>query len=196
MPDRDELKRTLAGVDEPLRRRLQFVALLSAAFAAHKWLPPVVVGGHAVEFYSAGGYTTADIDLASPSEPLDLVLSEWGFRRVGRHWLDDELALVVEAPASQLGPGQRERATRVRVGEGEVLMLSVEDLIVDRLNACVHWRSEEDCEWAAVLIQTQGSRLDWAYLRGRANQEQVSQRLETLLAERAVEDSEPEQLGS
>lgn len=180
-PTRDEVRLALAGAEETLRRRLLFVALLSKAFKAEGWPPPVVVGGHAVEFYSAGGYATADIDLVCPSEPLDAILPGWGFVRSGRHWLNEELALVVEAPAAFLGPGQRERATLIRVAEGEVLVLSLEDLVIDRLNACVHWASEEDCGWARVLLAAHAGRFDQDYLLGRAVDEQVAEELKRAL---------------
>ena len=135
-PDRFQVEETLGRIDDPLERRLAFVSLLTAACVARGWLPPVVVGGHAVEFYTAGGYATVDIDLVSAHEPLEEVLPRWGFVPRGRHWLHEQLGLVVEAPGSQLEPGQRERVTNVEIAGGVTQILGVEDLIVDRLAAC------------------------------------------------------------
>lgn len=193
LPSRSDLEAALAGVEDPLRRRLTFLALLSSACELLGWSRPVVVGGHAVEFYTSGGYTTVDIDLVSPCEPLTEILGGWGFRREGRHWLDDELGLAVEAPGSHLGPGQRERTTGVRLGPGVVEVLGIEDLVVDRLNACVHSGSEEDCHWAHILLAAYRERIDLAYLGSRAREEQVSGQLAELLGEigAAREDAGP-----
>ncbi|MBE0417178.1 MAG: helix-turn-helix domain-containing protein [Coriobacteriia bacterium] len=43
------------------------------------WPTPVAMGGHAVEFWTTGGYTTADIDLVGASEPVAEVLDAWAF---------------------------------------------------------------------------------------------------------------------
>ncbi|WP_157404568.1 hypothetical protein [Shouchella shacheensis] len=29
----------------------------------------------------------------------------------------------------------------------KVFVIGVEDIILDRLRACVHWKSSSDCEW-------------------------------------------------
>ncbi|MHB0978978.1 MAG: helix-turn-helix domain-containing protein [Thermoleophilia bacterium] len=178
---RRELQDVLGRIEDRLERRLAFVALLAAANTARGWLPPIVVGGHAVEFYTAGGYATVDIDLVSAHEPLEQVLPEWGFVARGRHWLHEGLGLVVEAPASHLDPGQRERVTRVEIVGEIAYILGVEDVIVDRLAACVHRRSEEDCRWAAVLVGLFADRMDRDYLIERSRFAEVDERLMTLL---------------
>lgn len=180
--DRDEFERVLDAIQESLDRRLAFVALLTSACEERGWLPPVVVGGHAVEFYTAGGYATVDIDVVLAHEPLEQVLPAWGFVAQGRHWIHEGLGLVVEAPSSGLEPGQRERVTSVEIAGGVARVLGVEDVIVDRLAACVHWRSEADCGWAAVLLETQAERIDRDYLLERARALEVEERLQELLA--------------
>ncbi|MHB8870535.1 MAG: helix-turn-helix domain-containing protein [Thermoleophilia bacterium] len=180
-PERRDFEDALGCIEDPLERRLAFVAHLSAASMARGWLPPVVVGGHAVEFYTGGGYATVDIDLVSAHEPLEEVLPLWGFVSRGRHWLHEGLGLVVEAPGTHLGPGQRDRVTRVEIAGGTALVLGVEDVIIDRLAACVHWRSEEDCRWAGVLLSLFAARLDVGYLVERARAEEVGERLTVLL---------------
>jgi hypothetical protein len=47
-------------------------------------------------------------------------------------------------------------------------VLGVEDLLVDRLRAWVHWKSDEDGRWAARLAALYADELDWSYLRTRA----------------------------
>lgn len=176
-PDRSELERQLAGVDDPVERRLRFVAVLSDACLARGWSAPVIVGGNAVEFYTAGGYATMDIDLVSESEPLDAILGEWGFGKEGRHWFDEALGIAVECPSAQLA-GDPHRVMRVAVGGREASIIGVEDLLIDRLNACVHWDSQEDCGWARILYESYRETLDLEYVRRRAVQEDLSDALE------------------
>jgi len=48
------------------------------------------------------------------------------------------------------------------------IMVGLEDLIIDRLNACKHWKSETDCEMATLLVARYREELDRAYLERRA----------------------------
>lgn len=175
----------LAVLSDPLERRLAFIGLLTRACVSRGWQPPVVVGGQAVEFYSAGGYATVDIDLVSASEPLDEILPDWGFDRRGRHWIRADLGLIVEAPGGRLAPGQRDRLTEVEVAGTAAYLLGLEDVIVDRLAACVHWSSESDCRWAAVLVGVHKADLDVEYLMAQAEEAEVSARLKRILEDSA-----------
>jgi excisionase family DNA binding protein len=180
-PDAAGLADFLSGFPGPLDKRLAFIGLLTRACISRGWQPPVIVGGQAVEFYSAGGYATVDIDLVSASEPLDEILPGWGFERRGRHWIRADLGLIVEAPGSRLAPAQRDRLTEVEVAGTKAYVLGLEDVIVDRLAACVHWSSENDCRWAGVLVGAHEANLDVEYLRAQAVGAEVSARLEQML---------------
>ena len=182
LPSRADLEATLAGVSDQLERRLLFVGLLAQAYDALGWSAPVVVGGHAVEFWTAGGYTTVDIDLVSASEPFAQILAGWGFSRQGRHFYDNTLGIVVESPGAQLPPDAREHVVAVHTRGLTVLVLGIEDLIIDRLNACVHWSHEESCDVARALLLG-GAEIDWAHLRRRAAEDDVSDALEAARGE-------------
>jgi hypothetical protein len=57
----------------------------------------------------------------------------------------------------------------VEVGEGlQCTILGIEDLIIDRMNACKHWKSEIDCEMAELLVNRYYNDLDWPYLEKKA----------------------------
>lgn len=179
-PERPERKRTfdLARVKEtkgPLAKRLLFVGMLTKALE-RKNVKPIIVGGNAVEFYTAGGYATGDIDLVSPSEPLDEILTEWEFKKEGRHWLNEELDILVEAPTSTLA-GDYEKLTEVEIEGLKVYLLGIEDIIIDRLNAFVHWKSQDDKFWAKELISLHQDEIDWSYLEKRADKEQTTKAL-------------------
>lgn len=182
VPARADLEARIAAFADTLERRLVFVALLSRGVEALGYTAPVIVGGHAVEFWTAGDYPTVDIDLAGASEPIADILSRWGFRREGRHWFDEKLGIVVEVPATALTKAQRERVVSVDMGGIPACVLGIEDLILNRLNACVHWKDEESCLWAVSLVRA-APELDAAYLRERASEEDVSAKLEWVLEE-------------
>lgn len=178
-PSRAQLEALLAPLADPLARRLAFVGLLSSACEGLGWPAPVVVGGNAVEFYTAGDYATADIDLAGASEPIAQVLEEWGFAREGRHLYDQQLNLVLEVPGGRLAPEQLAHAAAVRIAGVTAYVLGIEDLIVDRLAACVYWKDEESCVWARVML-TGEYEIDRGYLEARAAAEDVLDMLRDL----------------
>jgi excisionase family DNA binding protein len=182
IPTRGDLEAVLAEFEDGTERRLAFVGMLSRAYRALGWSEPVVVGGHAVEFWTAGGYSTADIDLVGASEPAAQILASWSFERQGRHWYDDTLGIAVEIPGAQLSVDERRHVAVVRLGGVAASILGIEDLIIDRLNACVHWRDAEACLWAQALISS-AQEIDLAYLRRRAVGENVAERLEEMLSQ-------------
>ncbi len=156
-----------------LTKRLLFMGLLTKELEPEK-IRPVVVGGNAVEFYTAGGYATYDIDVVAPSEPLDRILRSWGFSKEGRHWVSEELDIVIEAPAYSLeSEEQREKLYEVEIEGLKVYILGIEDLVVDRLNAYVHWESSDDRVWARELMVLHAEEIDWDYLEKRAKEEEV-----------------------
>ncbi len=160
----DRLRREV----DPRRRRLVALGLLTALLEPHD-IEPVLVGGGALEFYLAGGYATHDMDLALPSSPaVDDAFAALGFEKVGRFWRHTDLDLLFEAPAPAGLPGEDAPRTAVDVDGLRVVILGVEDLLLDRLRAWVHWRSDEDGRWTRRLAHLYAERLDWCYLRERA----------------------------
>jgi hypothetical protein len=49
-----------------------------------------------------------------------------------------------------------------------VYVIGIEDIILDRLRACVHWTSSSDCEWGARLLLTHRTKLDLEYMTAKA----------------------------
>ena len=76
--------------------------------------------------------------------------------------------MAVEAPASGL-PGEDAPRETVEIEGGlRCIVIGLEDLIIDRMNACKHRQSEVDGEMAELLIVRYRDELDWAYLEKRA----------------------------
>jgi len=130
---------------------------------------PVLIGGLALSYYTREVYFTADIDLAyADREALDSVLKNLGFVKRGRYWSQDELDIAVEAPASNLA-GEESPVESVELEDGlRCMIIGLEDLLIDRLNACRHWKSEVDCEMVELLIARYREELDWKYLERKA----------------------------
>ena len=157
----------LGDEPDPRKRRLVAVGVLTEALAPDG-IEPVLVGGGALEFYTAGGYATSDVDLALPmTEEVDAAFARLGFEKEGRYWIRPDLDLLVEAPAPAGLPGEDAPRTEVDVDGTRVVIIGIEDLLLDRLRAWVHWQSGEDERWARRLALLHSDRLDWSYLRDR-----------------------------
>lgn len=155
----------LAGERDPARKRLVALGLVADRLR-ESGLEPVLVGGAAVEFYTAGGYSTGDVDLALAHGPeTDAAFADLGFRKEGRFWVREDLDLLFEAPAPAGLPGETAPRTMVEIDGLVVVILGIEDLILDRLRAWIHGTSEEDGRWARRLALLHADRLDWGYLR-------------------------------
>jgi len=99
----------LRAEPDRLKRGLLLVALMGEAIDAE----PIVVGGFAVEAWTRGGYTTADIDLVCHKREEALAwLDSVGFVARNRHRLHDELGLAVEIPGTYLDGASASRAGR------------------------------------------------------------------------------------
>jgi predicted nucleotidyltransferase len=137
-------------------------------------LKPVIVGGHAVELYTAGHYSTFDVDLVlSGRQTAGEILERLGFiKRPGeRHWTHKELFIPIEIPDDTLA-GSMDRVIEVATEEGfRVYVIGVEDLILDRAKAAVYWESLSDREWALLLMNAQWQEIDFDYLLGEARKE-------------------------
>jgi hypothetical protein len=127
---------------------------------------PVLVGGAAVELYTCGAYVTGDLDfVGSVPSGVARALVAAGFERRGRHWLHEAGEVFLEFPGSALQAG--EVAVRLSVGGCEVVVISAEDALADRLAAWKHWESAVDGVNAWLLFSAQRNALDRRRLRRR-----------------------------
>src|SRR5690625_7459174 len=64
--------------------------------------------------------------------------------------------------------GDIEKVIRVDIGnELYVYLISLEDIIIDRLRAAIHWRSEEDAFWGFKLLATNFNFVDIPYIKSK-----------------------------
>jgi hypothetical protein len=127
---------------------------------------PIIVGGFAVELYTAGSYSTMDIDLVlSGYQEAGHLLEQVGFiKHTGRHWYDDKLDMAIEVPGSVLA-GSLDKITEIELDNRQsIYMIGVEDLVLDRLRAFAYWGSTSDGEWAERLVQASKNDVDFDYM--------------------------------
>jgi len=161
------------NIQDKLKKQLFVMAVISQEIAKHG-LKPVIVGGFAVEFYTVGGYNTYDIDLVfSDTKLLNEILLTAGFSKEGRHWIHKELDVYIEAPGSQLSEGESGHLIEIEIEGLSAYIIGVEDLIIDRLNAYVHWNSSDEENWVKELLLINYDRIDWEYLHQRSREEKT-----------------------
>ena len=174
---------TLKNASSDIERKLYFLGWLNerlAELGSREF--PVLVGGSAVAFYTAGNYATQDIDIVyGVTKRLNDILLLEGFIKDGRYWVNEELDLLVECP----GTNPPQMVTCVRLDNLTVYVSSIEDMIIDRLCAEVFWGSASDGEWARTLLASDD--IDWVYLEKRAVEEDVIARLGEIKADMGLE---------
>jgi hypothetical protein len=164
---------------------LKALELLGRAFdevVAEGYDRPVLVGGGAVEYYTAGAVTSGDFDVVTPNDTaLRKALLHQGFRPETRpgHLLGGyyhpELSIVVEVVGRVLLEGEADplRVAIVKVAEGSaVAVISTEDLIADRLGQfCSSPRGVGAMLDQAIKLYRLAPNLDEAYLDARIRTE-------------------------
>lgn len=169
-------------IQDKLERALYVVGVWTESLRS-EGIRPIIVGGTAVEFYSFGAYMTYDIDLVCDGRAEALAkLGQLGFEQTDslRHWYHETLGIVIEIPDERLA-GSEEHVVEVQVGSFTAYVIGIEDLVLDRLRAYVHWRSTQDGEWARRLVQLHRESMDWPYLNETAKSEGLSDTLNGLI---------------
>lgn len=146
-----------------------------------------MVGGSAVEFYTTGGYASADMDLVMlHPEDADRILGASGFQRRGRYWSLPDTDLLVEFPGRTLtyAPGAYDRLTEVEMGDGlAATIIGIEDILIGRLYAAVSERRANDRRWALEMAVLHYDRLDWVAVDALATANGIAEAARTLRTE-------------
>jgi len=127
------------SLPEGPRRTAAIAAWVQSLFPKEN-LVPVLVGGAAVEILTGGAYTTGDLDFVGSVPPsVRDILEENGFKRSGRHWIHEGAEIFLEFPGDALDP--TEKSIRYEAFGYDLVLVSLEDLLVDRLGAWAYWKS-------------------------------------------------------
>jgi hypothetical protein len=163
-----------------LKKKILFVGFLSKELSK-QGVTVFLVGGQAVEIYTAGQFTTGDVDITvTDRKAAERLLTQLGFSKEGMIWLNENLGIAVHIVATY--PTRTLRARVIEVDGYEVKTVAVEDLIIDRLASAKFWRSNPklDVEEAKVLYTAFFDGLAIDYLKGRAKDEKVDDFLEEI----------------
>jgi len=174
-----ELNEALALPEGP-ERTTAIVAWIQNLFADDDEVP-VLVGGAAVEILTGGAYTTGDLDfVGSVPATIGAILKENGFEKTGRHWIHRKAQVFVEFPGSSLGPN--EASIRFSAFGHDIILVSIEDLLVDRLGAWQYWKSGVDGANAFILYRVCRQMIDDRRLESRAKDEGFESAVDALRA--------------
>jgi hypothetical protein len=152
-----------------LRKKMLLVGYVSSQLEKKKQ-SMFLVGGQAVETYTAGQFPTGDIDVTtSDSTTTQKVLKSLGFEEIGMIWLNKKLGIAFHI----VGYFAPEKPTTIRVGPYKVRIVGVEELILDRLSAAKFWNIPADYEKANVLYDNFKKQIDMDYLQENAKKKKV-----------------------
>ncbi len=165
-------------------RMVEFVRDFTRISQKRYRLYPIVVGGLSVAIYTRNEYSTFDVDMVYPNYQLaDKILNEMKFIKEGRHWYSEELEIAVEIPDHVLA-GDMKKVVKLSLSDKEddyIFVIGVEDLLIDRINALVHWRSKEDGEWAERIYQAYQEQIDKGYFIKKAGENLIEEQVQYLL---------------
>ena len=160
---------------------LRLYAQVSEAMHQRGFRRPILVGGAAAEFWSNSAINTGDFDLCTPQQDaLDVEMARAGFARpkgagqLLKGWVHAELKLGFEVVGNSPLDGAVDWDTLVLVenfsAEGPFVVISVEDLIADRMGQYASGTAADRLDQARVLFELHPE-ADLEYLERRIREE-------------------------
>jgi len=170
-----ELIKKATLTQDKLERQIYLAAAISSAFEK-RGIQTVLVGGAVVEYYTAGGYTTADIDMILPhleKHEVETVMKELGFERFEdyRHWLHPHIPIPVEFPPGPLQIGHLlvQEVNEIEIEKVKLKILTVEDILLDRLIMAQEWKDLQAQVQAEMLMYAHYGEIDWSYVHQKSS---------------------------
>ena len=164
---------------------LRLFARVSEAMGQRGFSRPVLVGGAAAEFWSTSSLTTGDFDMCTPFQPeLENEMQQQGFLKPSgagkllKGWIHPELKLGFEVVAEVPMDGNVD-AEHIRlvkpVGETALFrVISVEDLIADRMGQFASGTAKDRIEQARILLALHPD-AEMDYLERRIREESMGE---------------------
>ncbi len=162
----EELLKKAKNMPRGYKKVLYVMSIVNKELKKQK-LTSVIIGGAAVEFYTRNWYATLDIDLAideTYSKKTDSVFKKLGFKKEGRAWIREDIDIEIETPA-KIETLNKDKILNIKTENGSVNIIGIEDLIVDRIAAAKHWKSEQDKVQAIEIGSLHFDKIDWDYIR-------------------------------
>lgn len=139
----------------------------------------VLVGGAVAAIYSKGAYKSGDLDIVINSVIVDdkkvsRAMTALGFSKSGRHWIHPDCRhLYIEFIRPPIAIGDDYKITPLKriIGENEIMILSPEDCVRDRLSSYVYFKAAECFDQALMVAKEQKINIkpikDWANSEGK-----------------------------
>ena len=163
------------------KRRIQFIAFLSEKLK-EEGVDAILVGGEAIDLYTAGNFATSDIDLLVTNRPVtEKLLNKFGFgKEANGLWFNKDLNIVIQVIPEPYS-GDPARLRKFRIKDFELRVAAPEDLIANRLYSRKFWKNnpQRDSEQAIALLKIFADSIDNTYLNKVAKRDNV----EDVLAE-------------
>lgn len=158
------------------KRRIFFLAFLSEKLKKNG-VDAILVGGEAIDLYTAGTFGTSDIDLLVNNKIVtEKLLNRFGFGKEDNGlWFNRDLNIVIQViPESYSGDLRKLRKFKVK--EYELKVAAPEDLIANRLYSAKFWKSNPklDLEQAVTLLKIFSGSIDNVYLDDQAKKNDIA----------------------
>ncbi|OGJ84296.1 MAG: hypothetical protein A2268_02860 [Candidatus Raymondbacteria bacterium RifOxyA12_full_50_37] len=146
-------------------------------------LKATLSGGACVEIYSNNKYVTGDLDfvvnyvLSENQKVIDRVMSELGFNKTGRIYINKSVVYSVEFPPGPLGIGEelKIKPVELKFKTGSLSLLSATDSAKDRLTSYFHANDAQCLEQAIMICQM--NEVDMDNIRKWAEREKRPEKL-------------------
>ena len=176
-PEYKELKQE----SDLFKRRMFFLAFYTQKLKENG-VDAILVGGEAIDLYTAGSFASADIDLVVNNKVItEKLLNRFGFaKQENTLWFNDDLNIVVQViPESYTG--DTEKLRKFKLKEYEIRVAAPEDLIAKRLYSMKFWKSNPKLEFeqSVALLALFSDSIDNQYLNRLARKDDT----EDVLAE-------------
>lgn len=176
MASADDIQRMLDDEPDRTRRVLYFAAMLSEEVGSGSL---IIVGGSAIEVYTAGAYASGDTDVVGDQAGIEKALRKWGFKKDGMGWFRKGWPFFIQVVGREYS-GSLEKTREVETPYGRVRLAAVEDLIVKRLASAMSTGAKSDYGDAVLLAKDFEGQIDWAYAVEMARLWQTSELLKQL----------------
>lgn len=148
------------------KRRLYFIGLLTKTLKQNG-AEAILVGGEAIDVYTAGTFSTTDIDLVVDNKTIaEKLLNRFGFgKKANGLWLNEDLVIVIQVITNPYS-GDRGKLRKFKVKDYELKVAAPEDLIQNRLYSAKFLKSnpQRDMEESIALLRIFADSIDNAYL--------------------------------
>lgn len=173
-PEYKELKQE----ENLFRRRVLFLAFFTSKLK-ESGVDAILVGGQAIDLYTAGTFATSDIDLLVTNKTItEGLLNRFGFGKQDAIWFNRDLNIVVQVISAPYS-GDLRRLRKFKVREYELRVAAPEDLIANRLYSAKFWKGNPklDLEQAISLLKIFSDSIDNAYLDKQAMKNDIEDTL-------------------